>query len=319
MPQSQWTPFGDSVVGASHIRRDKENQDWYYPHQGIESPDGQKIPSIIAVSDGHGGNKYIRSAVGSRAAATLAAKIAQENIQLSSEMRKDDIVDAIRHIKSRYLLFWQKAVDNAVKQAPFKEEELVFLKENCPQKHYDAVLNNPRLAYGCTFMCAIGYDDLVLILQLGDGDILGLYPNDDVRELMKSDLRNFANETLSLCSLSNITDIAHEVLVGDEIPQLITLSTDGVKNSYDDKTSDIDAFYNIPVAIKNELLRNNFNIDDVRSGMKKMLERITSNGAGDDVTIGVLFRELEIVNERGNKPELLTEKDTTFVEINNQQ
>ena len=189
---------------------------------------------------------------------------------------------------------WQKHVDDHVVSMPFREDESCFLKENCSPKDYDAVLGNPRLAYGCTFLCAIGYDDLVLILQLGDGDVLGLYSNDEVRELIKSDSRNFGNETLSLCTLREVSDIAHEVLVDDEIPRLLTLTTDGIKNSYDDHTTDIEAFYKIPVVLKNELLKNDFDIYEVIISIRKWLEKVTTDGSGDDVTIGALFRESEL-------------------------
>ena len=291
MPQNLWMPFGCSVRGASHIRRDKENQDAFTSIQGTANPDGE-TPSVVAVSDGHGGNKYFRSAVGSRVAVDCAAKIARDSTRLSSGMRKDDLADIVRHMKSRYVLLWQKDVDAHIDETPFSEDELTFLRENCNQKSYDSVLNNPRFAYGCTFLCAIAYDDLVLILQLGDGDILGLYPDNKVRELTEPDSRNIGNETLSLCSLRDVSDIAHKILTGNEIPQLLTLTTDGVKNSYDDQSSAIDAFYNIPVVLKNELSKTDGDIDTVKDTIQKWLEKVTTDGAGDDVTIGVLFRNL---------------------------
>jgi len=292
MQQSLWIPFGCSVIGASHIRKNKENQDSYLPHPGT-SLDGKEIPSIIAVSDGHGGNKYIRSASGSKQAVALAAQIARDYTEfpLSSTMKKSDLGDTIRHIKIRCHLSWQKFVDDHYNGNPFTEAEQYFLKENCSLKDYTSVMNNHRLAYGCTFLCAIAYEDVVLVLQLGDGDILGLYPNDKVRELIPADSRNFGNETMSLCSLKEADTIAHEVLIGDEIPGLITLTTDGIRNSYNDQTSDIKAFYNIPTVLKNELQKNKFDECVVKSSIDNWLKKVTSDGAGDDVTIGILFRK----------------------------
>jgi len=292
MQQSLWIPFGCSVIGASHIRKNKENQDSYLPHPGI-GLDGKAVPSIIAVSDGHGGNKYIRSASGSMQAVALATQIARDynELPLSSKMRKGELADTIRHIKTRCHLSWQKLVDDHYSKNPFTDAEKGFLKENCTHGDYEAVMSNHKLAYGCTFLCAIAYEDVVLILQLGDGDILGLYPNDDVRELIKSDSRNFGNETMSLCSLKEADAIAHEILMGDEIPGLITLTTDGIRNSYNDQTSDIKAFYNIPIVLKTELQKNNFYESNVKSSIDKWLKKVTENGAGDDVTIGVLFRK----------------------------
>jgi len=300
MSQNLWIPFGISVEGASHKRKKKGsfyvgNQDAFasYPNQEmINSEGGKKMPSIIAVSDGHGGKKYIRSAIGSKKAVECIMSIAKENLQLSSNMRSNDLTDIVRHIKSRYLLSWYENIDKHFKQSvAFSDDERKFLEENCSQEDYEAVLNNPRVAYGCTFLCAIAYDDLVLILQLGDGDILGLYPNDEVQEIIKSDSRNFANETLSLCSLREPSDITHSILIGDDIPKLLTLTTDGVKNSYNDLSSDIKVFYKIPIVLKNELQKNDFDIDKVKAMAEKWLEKAATNGAGDDVTIGILFHK----------------------------
>ena len=296
MPEIAWKSFGCSVRGASHIRLDKANQDSEYSHQGWVLSDGKiKIPSINAVSDGHGGDKYIRSAIGSDIATKLTGKIveAYKENPLSPEMQKDDLADIIRHIKSRYLLSWQEEIDDHVKQNPFDDSELAFLKDNCSEKDCDSVINNPRSAYGCTFMCAICYDDIVLVLQLGDGDVLGLYPDDDVRELFEADPRNVGIETLSLGSLRNVSDITHKILIDEDIPRLITLTTDGVKNSYNDQTADIEKFLKIPIVIKNELVKNNLSTDEVKASIEKWLEKVTTDGAGDDVTIGVVFRDIE--------------------------
>ncbi|MDR1705938.1 MAG: protein phosphatase 2C domain-containing protein [Clostridiales bacterium] len=286
MTYSSWIPFGSSVRGASHIRAGKENQDAF-----LDSLGNEKIPSVIAVSDGHGGNKYIRSAKGAELACLCAVKILGEGGKLSPDMREEDQEGLIRHIKSRYLLEWQKEVDAHAKANPFTESEKGFLAERCGEAVLNAVLDSPKTAYGCTFLCAAGYGgSLVLILQLGDGDVLGLYEDGEVRELMDYDPRNFANGTLSLCSLGDASDIAHNLLSGTDVPVLITLSTDGVKNSYDDRNpGDIERFYQIPTVISNELRKNDYDTAAVRKGLEGMLERVTSNGAGDDVTIGVLF------------------------------
>ena len=57
--------FNLSVQGASHIKKNKECQD------ASESYFDENV-AVAIVCDGHGGNDYIRSATGSKYAATVA-------------------------------------------------------------------------------------------------------------------------------------------------------------------------------------------------------------------------------------------------------
>jgi hypothetical protein len=85
-----------------------------------------------------------------------------------------------------------------------------------------------------------------------------------------------------------------KISVKDEMPMLITLSTDGIKNSFDDSGEAENGFYKIPRDLKTLLERNNFNTKDVKGVLKNELKRITTNGSGDDVTLGVLFNKASI-------------------------
>ena len=322
-----WVPFGESEMGASHSRREPPyniNQDALQVYHGeyitVESNGSTKsgmTPTIVAVSDGHGSNKYIRSDIGSKHAVKVinneAIKLLQSKSYFSPAMRSDDLQASVAHIKARFLMWWQEAVKGYHKKQPFSENELAFLKQNCSQKDYDSVVNNPVVAYGCTFLAAIAYPDVLVILQYGDGDVLGLYENGKVWELIEPDPQNFGNQTLSLCTLSDSSKIQHRVLVKrvldeeertlgedskisvkDEMPMLITLSTDGIKNSFDDSGEAENGFYKIPRDLKTLLERNNFNTKDVKGVLKNELKRITTNGSGDDVTLGVLFNKASI-------------------------
>lgn len=268
-----WIPLGFSVIGASHEKKGMPNQD----SVGYSA----ESPPFVAVADGHGGKKYIRSDTGACFATKAIGIIVAENRPLLAGDK--DIFEAVHHIKIRFLSKWQELVDRELQDNPFAPRELTFLDENCTEAEKKSVIDNPRLAFGCTFLCAIGYEDMVLLLQHGDGDALGLYESDDVRELIPQDQRNFGGQTLSLGSLGNAGEISHCIL--SDLPSLITLTTDGVKNSYNDTVKEeIEQFYKIPAVIKNNLENN---IEDM---IKSALERITANGSGDDVTLGILYR-----------------------------
>ena len=338
--KNKWIPFGKSVMGASHSRRNPPyniNQDSLQVYQGVMTISEQKsgmTPTIAAVSDGHGSNKYIRSNMGSKFAVEVitdeAKKMLQSKDYFSSSVRLDDLLASTAHIKARFLMCWQNEVDKHYKAFPFTDDEKHFLKENCSEKDYNSIIDdsdeslNHRIAYGCTFLAAIAYPDVIIILQYGDGDVLGLYENGNVSEIIEPDPQNFGNQTLSLCTLRDSSEIQHRVLIKDEIPILITLSTDGVKNSFDDTK----VFYKISKDIKTlleksdtiALSEHSSHLPPLRSGrcawvsqepclqsastevpgfrnryksvegiLEKELQRITTNGSGDDVTLGVLF------------------------------
>lgn len=295
MSKNRWIPFGQAVLGASHERKGTPIQDAILYKHGEVLNESTVKPSIVAVSDGHGGSKYIRSHIGSQIAVNALKDVVYESVFLSQSMSGSELEDAIRHLKSRFLLKWQNKIDIGLKTTWFNENELAFLNENCSKKDHDSVLSSPRTAYGCTLLCVIAYKDLILVMQYGDGDSLGLYINGEIKELIEPDPRNFGNATLSLSSLKNPSEIQHKVLVGGDIPALITLSTDGVKNSYDDKIAEeIEKFYQIPSDIGSLLNKHNNDIALVGEILDKELARMTKGGSGDDATLGVLFNSDKI-------------------------
>ena len=288
-----WGVLGVSVIGASHVRKGTDNQDAIALYQGGDFSNGVK-PAMVAVSDGHGSAKYIRSKMGSKLATKcaieLAKKMHQSDSYLSSKASKGNIEDAVRHVKTMFMAEWHKAIDKNYATNPFTDGEQSFLEENCSEKDFDSVMSNHRVAYGCTFLCAFAYADLILVLQHGDGDVLGLYADGEVKEIIEPDPRNVGNETMSLCKMGSPLEIQHKIVVGDDLPVMLMLSTDGVSNSFADKIG----FYKILLGLKDLLVKSDFSIGSVDSTLQSELERITEDGSGDDVTVGVLFSRNKI-------------------------
>ena len=269
----QWKTEGLSVIGAAHVKKGQPNQDSV--NFGVGA--GEESLAFVSVADGHGSKKYLRSELGSHFATQAIGEIIEETAPLRAGML--DLEEAIRHIKSRFLLRWQDKVDDDLEQVPLSEADL---------ETYEELVHRPRTAYGTTFLAVVAYEDLLLILQHGDGDIIGLY--DDVAEdLVEPDTRNFAGQTLSLASLFDASEIYHRVMA-DKLPTVVTLFTDGIKNSYNDTNlEEIEKFYKIPLAIKTSLKKK----EDLRAGLQALLNQVTTYGSGDDVTAGVLYhREL---------------------------
>jgi len=305
-----WRAVTASVTGASHIRKwlreqNRErnsigelendtddikalNQDRVGVSLGTPVNTGKSSkmnPTVVAVSDGHGGAKYIRSGIGAGFAVLGACKVATLNLNLSNEMRGADIDQVVSHIKTRFLDAWFNDVDEYSQRHPFKEEELVALSESARKDLYA----NPRKAYGCTVLWVVGYDDMLISFQLGDGNIVLLYEDGRIESTNDLSIHEPGEETESLCTITSPHEIQHQIFRGNEkglaLPILVALSSDGLYKSYEHN----DDFLRIPQICLAALKEKDFNHDLVESTIKDFLQVVTDKGAGDDTTLGIMY------------------------------
>lgn len=115
--------FNLSAQGASHIKKNKECQD------ASESYYDEKM-AIAIVCDGHGGNDYVRSAVGS----TLAAAVAKKNIiiflnAITKEQFWANPEKNIKNLEASIINGWNEAIYLHYNQTPFTENELSGISE----------------------------------------------------------------------------------------------------------------------------------------------------------------------------------------------
>ena len=120
------------------------------------------------------------------------------------------------------------------------------------------------------------------------------------------------NETASLClpSAQNLFRASFQS-IGDQLPDLIAVSTDGYSNSFADTPS----FQKIgPDFLR--LIRSH-GIEHVRGEMGAWLDQVSERGSGDDITLGLLVRrgtpatqaelptigfEAQALNQEGHEP-----------------
>jgi hypothetical protein len=142
------------------------------------------------------------------------------------------------------------------------------------------------LAYGTTLIVVAITESYILYLQIGDGDILVV--GDDGKSVevpIPPDPSMVGNETASLClpSAQNLFRSSFQN-VGERLPDLIAVSTDGYSNSFADTPS----FQKIgPDFLR--LIRSH-GIEHVRGEMGAWLDQVSERGSGDDITLGLLVR-----------------------------
>jgi len=251
-----WRVMGRSIRGASHVRAGLPNQDsigW------LET--GSPGTLLAAVADGHGSPKCPRSHHGSR----LAVDAAQEVVGQYLEGPRDTA--ALEALPARLVSKLRGLV-------------LDHLRENLLE-------GNPWIAYGTTLLVSAVTVDSVLYLQLGDGDILTVSGNGGVSRPWDRDHRLLGNETTSLAGPDAAEEMRVRVVSGaEDLPELILLSTDGYANSFREDDGFLAVGGDLVQMIRSE------GIGPIDENLESWLTEASELGSGDDVTVGILWREL---------------------------
>ncbi len=151
----RWTTLSGSSIGSVHVRDELPLQDavltWTDPEGGH---------AVVAVADGHGHKLHFRSDTG----AALAVVSAVEELRriLPDVAAKADHAAAeelLRTAAEGLVDTWTAKVRHHLEANPYSEAELAL-----------GAGEDPLRAYGTTILAAAAVADLVLFLQVGDGD-----------------------------------------------------------------------------------------------------------------------------------------------------
>lgn len=261
---SNWTIGGASVRGAAHVRAGKGNEDAVAWHPG----GGTGARVVGAVSDGHGARAHFRSGTGSRLA------VEQAVARLVRHLDDQDADEVGSALAGDILRGWRRAVDADVAARPYTGEESGFL-------------TGPRLGpYGATLLTFAAEEDVITILQIGDGDLMLGYPDGRVVRALRSDAGLVGEETYSLCQEDAETRFKVTSLWRGEDadwPDFALLATDGVAKSYRD-----DAVFADAVARLRDFAREDW--PGLLSNLPGWLEELSGQGSGDDATLCIALR-----------------------------
>jgi len=269
-----------SLKGFSHDKCEKPCQD-----HSLSYKDSKRV--ILAVADGHGGDKYIRSEFGSKFACEA---IKNTFLELSDKNIYKVIIDKlyysslVNRIKMLLLDKWSSCVQDHLKENPISKDELSKLnKEN-----RNTIKNNPTQAYGTTLLSTMYLEykykllftkKILITLAIGDGEII--YQKDNRFHKAFADLETdpVGNITYSLCQ----KDAADYINVSiKEVKNIssIFLCSDGLINPYNDYDSFLNSFLISNIGYISKY--NNFiKINDIINVIA------TTKGYGDDVSYAV--------------------------------
>ncbi|GAP94459.1 PP2C family serine/threonine-protein phosphatase [Leptolyngbya sp. NIES-2104] len=284
MNDLSWRCEGRSIQGASHQRTGLVNQD-AIRCETLTIDQQQAL--MMVVSDGHGGQSYFRSHIGSAIAVKIAAKIVKQSRLLQQiDLLPQQIVEQ-----------WRRSVMNHVSQHPFTaaEWERLEVQELWQGESRSQIEQDPTIAYGATLLMVVITKKFALYLQIGDGDILCVHSDGTIQHPLPPDPRLMANRTISLCT-PQVWKEGRFKLIETALPAMILASTDGYANSY---ATDED-FQQIGADYLRKIRKEGF--DHVLANLPLILQETSRRGSGDDVTLGVMYLENSALSETAIAP-----------------
>lgn len=253
-----WLAGGATARGASHHRSGLPNQDsigWIAPGAGLRR-------GAMVVSDGHGGKAHDRSHDGSRLAVECALA---EFVPLLAEGADTDaaFAEARAGIAARIHERWKRRLAELTGAA----DEAMMVR------------------HGATLVAVACGDESLLLVQLGDGDILIGRRDATLERPLPEDDGLTGEQTHSLCE-TDAPGFARTAIIargrGGSAIDFVMASTDGLAKSFPDDASFLD------LARHYRGLISTRGLGAVTDGLGDWLAAASANGSADDVSLGFL-------------------------------
>lgn len=275
-------------IGASHIRSGKECQDFSLS----SSTDDY---SLAITCDGHGGDNYFRSALGSQFAAQAASACITELIfDVDKGYHPSDPEDMLVQLEKSIIARWNAAVWEHYEAHPFTQEELGSVSESRRKK-----LQAGRYiesTYGTTLIALVLTKDFWFGIQIGDGKCVRIKSDGSFDMPIPQNDKCFLNSTTSICDENAIEDFRHCYF--EERPIALFCGSDGIDDSF---VKD-EQLYKLYETIARSFAKSDY--DQAKLELEDYMPRLSSKGSGDDVSIAGIIDADRVIDAIGEEPEL---------------
>ena len=213
-----WVALTASQRGAAHQASGLPNQD------AVQARPAGPHAVVAAVADGHGHRRHFRSARGAALAVTVACEAAAElaerldAFETAEQLESEALGTLVPAITGR----WRAAVAGDLAAQPFTDQEQAIRFRG----------DDPLIAYGSTLLLAVAGSRWLVLVQIGDGDIVGIQPGGRALLAVPSDPSLDGLQTTSLCGpraeedfRAAVVDLSRTALLG------VLLATDGYGNA----------------------------------------------------------------------------------------
>ncbi len=277
--------------GASHIKVNKVCQDASYSFSS-------ESMSVAIVSDGHGGDSYFRSDVGSRSAVEATRECVEAFVKdvdkyifsgkpftergaNTSNDKGDKADETLRRLFNAIVTNWRMKINAHKSDNPLTEEEKSKLDPKSVAD-FEADVDLEK-TYGCTLMCYVCTPDFFFAFHVGDGKCIAFKANGKWFEPIPWDNNCFLNKTTSLCD-SKVFDEFRFCYCGDGTsPIVVFLGSDGIDDTFGPTENMVD-FY---VKILKEL--NEKGVESTLADLQSALPTLSAKGSKDDMSVACVF------------------------------
>lgn len=272
-----------SVRGYSHVLGEKECQDNSISWQ-------EKQYDAVIVCDGHGGDKYFRSAIGSRFACEAGKKMisAFMNYVLNNDETRINWDALLSQLEISVINEWNELVRQHFSDNPF-ESDARF--EKLAEEDKRSVCSSYVKAYGSTFIAAVLTDKYLFALKLGDGNVCVSNRRnkacllDKIRRELSDEQLQF-NLTTSLCNSDAAKSFKHcNISVKINRINGVLLSSDGVINSFTTEEAYVAFVENVFKGFQDQKLK------DAKQELADFLPELSKKGSGDDLSIAIIVEK----------------------------
>ena len=287
---SDWRIVTGSVQGLIHKNLGKPNQDAVHFFQ--ERPGN--LPVILSLADGLGDPAFFRSDRGSRFAVEAAVESAQKFLNnfilTASELSEENIREQFCRIFTR---LWMERVVSDFRNDP-PTDDMIQSNEKKANYHIRHVSFTDEMEraeavaaypYSTTSITLIATTQFVIVIQIGNGDVLMVEPSGEISRPVPAILQDIGVHNLSMPKSWTLFEIWHRDCSDGSLPVAVFMSTDGFSGCYDD----IEDFEKYCVSGFHDSFADH-DVKDIQVDIQTDLDMITREGCGDDVTIGILCR-----------------------------
>lgn len=270
--------FNISVQGASHIRKNKVCQDASRSSGYVAEEQGFYY---AVVCDGHGGNDYIRSEIGSNFAAEAAGdRIWTFMGQATAKMMQGDAYRQLRYLTDSIVHDWRQRVREHVLEFPFTEEELAKVSDKARNRYSDEINERYFPAYGTTLIAVGWTKEYWFGIHIGDGKCVAVDKNGQFSQPIPWDSQCYLNVTTSICDINAVNNFRH--FYSTELPAAVFVASDGI----DDCFTNDEKMYNLYRTMLYSINKNG--LDETVAEFKDYLPRMSAQGSGDDMSMAAI-------------------------------
>lgn len=306
--------------GESHKATDKPCQDCAYSKSSATL-------SMAIVSDGHGGERYFRSQIGSRIVVDVirgAVKKFTENLSkatltknfgkplfddmpfvqypcnpgqvfTSAQERQNKFIhEALMTLFSSIIGQWNMKIA-ADSKRDLTEWELNHVPKEF-QDEFNAKRKDPAATlektYGCTFMAYVQTKTYWFAFHLGDGKCVKFDMIDGKPKFTQPipwDEKCFLNKTTSICGSDPLSDIRYCYCGDGTFPEAIFLGSDGIDDSFGDGEN-LTNFY---IQLYQTLATKG--VPKTKEELKASLPIISQKGSKDDMSVACVYNENNLI------------------------